>query len=383
MDRLDVVRVPSKSELQRFSNLLTEEKMRPLMDQLLENAAHAPVIIGLEEGLDLDAYFLDTTCVKTNIHYPVDWLLLRDGTRTLLQGILLIREHGLKNRMESPQEFMRQMNRLCIEMTHARRKAQGKKQRKATLRLMKRIVKSVRNHARKHRDLLDQHWSETDWTHAQAQQVIDRIDRILAILPQAQKQAHERIIGERQVPNDQKVVSIYETDTQVIVRGKAGAEVEFGNTLRLAETSQGLIVDWQLFKETACADSHQVQECVVRIEKAMDSKVKALCGDRGFDSEKNRQWLEEKEIYNGLCPRSPKELKKRMEEKEFASLQKRRSQTEGRIGILKNKFLGRPMRAKGFGNRQIAVAWCVLTHNLWCLARLRCQQEQQQELLVA
>lgn len=380
IDRLAVVQVPSKSELQRFSNLLPEQQMRSLMDQLFENAAHAPAIIGLEEGLDLDAYFLDTTCVKTNIHYPVDWLLLRNGTRTLLQGILLIREHGLKNRMESPEEFMRQMNRLCIEMTHARRKAQGKKQRKATLRLMKHMVDSVRNHARKHRNLLDQNWSETDWTHAQAQQVIDRIDRILAILPKAEKQAHERIIGERQVPNDQKVVSLYETDTQVIVRGKAGAEVEFGNTLRLAETSQGLIVDWQLFKETACADSRQVQECVTRIEKATKSKVRTLCGDRGFDSEKNRHWLKENEIINGICPRSPKELKKRMEEEKFAALQKRRSQTEGRIGILKNKFLGRPMRAKGFANRQVGVAWCVLTHNLWCLARLCCEQEQEKLL---
>jgi hypothetical protein len=37
--------------------------------------------------------------------------------------------------------------------------------------------------------------------------VIDRIDRILELLPQAEKQAHERIIGERQVANADKVVA--------------------------------------------------------------------------------------------------------------------------------------------------------------------------------
>ena len=380
IDRLVVVRVPSKSELQRFSAMVPEEKLRPLINQLIADAALAPDKIGLDEALDLDAYFLDTTCVKTNIHYPVDWVLLRDGTLTLLQATILIRRKGLKNRMESPEDFMRRMNRLCIQMTHTRRKADGKKQRKAVLRLMKRIVKTVKDHARKHRDLLDQEWEKTDWTRPLAQQVIDRIDGVLALLPQAEKQAHERIIGERQVANADKVVSLYETDTQIIVRGKAGAEVEFGNTLRLVETPQGLIVEWNLFKDSACADSAQLKDSVANIEKAIGVKVKAVCADRGFDSKENQLWLDESKIFNGICPRSPKDLKKRMEDPKFADLQKRRAQTEGRIGIVKNKFLGRPMRAKGFENRQMGVAWCVLTHNLWCLARLRCAQEQEQLL---
>jgi hypothetical protein len=53
-------------------------------------------------------------------------------------------------------------------------------------------------------------------------------------LPRAQKQAHERIIGERKVANAEKILSLYEPDIQVLVRGNAGAEVEFGNKLLLA-----------------------------------------------------------------------------------------------------------------------------------------------------
>jgi len=60
-----------------------------------------------------------------------------------------------------------------------------------------------------------------------------------------------------------------------------------------------------------------------------------------------------------------------MREERFARLQRRRAQTEGRIGILKREFLGRPMRAKGFVHRELALAWGVLTHNLWVFARLR------------
>lgn len=59
-----------------------------------------------------------------------------------------------------------------------------------------------------------------------------------------------------------------------------------------------------------------------------------------------------------------------MGEAHFVSLQRRRSQTEGRIAIFKNGFLGRPLLAKGFEHRELAVSWQVLTHNLWVLARL-------------
>lgn len=370
VDRLEVVRVPSKSELHRFAEWWPEAEVRALVDQLLQSAALAPVPLGLADPLDLDRYFLDTTCVKANIHYPVDWVLLRDGTRTLMKAVILIRGHGLKNRMEAPEAFLKQMNRLCIQMTHTRRQPDAKKERKRVLRLMKRMVKTVQAHAQKHRDLLDQAWAQTDWTRPQADQVIRRIDGVLALLPQAEQQAHERIIGERPVANDQKVVSLYETDTNVIVRGKAGAEVEFGNTLRLGETPQGLIVDWQLFQDSAPADSAQVQESVRRVERTLARKIKGVGADRGFDSAANRDWLQKKRIFNGICPRSPRELKARLGQRKFVSMQQRRSQTEGRIGIVKNQFLGRPLRVKGFAHRELAVTWGVLTHNLWVLARL-------------
>ena len=77
------------------------------------------------------------------------------------------------------------------------------------------------------------------------------------------------------------------------------------------------------------------------------------------------------------CARAkPAELSQRMKGKKFARLQRRRAQTEARIGILKQGFLGRPMRAKGFAHRELALAWGVLTHNLWMLAQAEEDQEE-------
>ncbi len=373
LEELAAVRVPGKSTLQDYAHWLPEETLRPMIEQLIR-AAHQPErASGLElaHAIELETVWLDSTCVKTNIHFPTDWVLLCDAVRTLMKATRLIRAHGLKHRMEPPEQFLKAMNRLSLQMTHARRAQDSQKQRKKVLRLMKRQVQVVAAHARRHRQLLDQEWKQTDWTRPQAERVLRRMDGVLNLLPQAQKQAHERIIGERKVNNSDKLLSLYETDTRVIVRGKAGAEVEFGNTLLLAEQQDGLIVDWQLHRDSAPSDARQLPESVARLEAGYGTGViRALGADRGFSSAANQALLAGKNIYDAICPKHPARLKERMGEERFVQLQRRRSQTEGRIGIFKNGFLGRPLRAKGFAHREVAVSWQVLTHNLWVLARL-------------
>ena len=241
---------------------------------------------------------------------------------------------------------------------------------------MKKLVKVVSRHARRHRELLDKEWEKTDWTRPQAQQVLGRIDQVLELLPRAQKQAHERIIGGRQVANAEKILSLYEPDIHVLVRGKAGAEVEFGNTVLLGEDRQGIILDYQIWKDPAPADVHLLVESLERVNAGLDRGVSAVAADRGFASKTNTTGLREAQIFDGLCPRSPEALQERMKEKRFVQMQKRRSQTEARISILQRGFLGRPMRAKGFAHRELAVAWGVLTHNLWMMARLRKKKEE-------
>ena len=67
---------------------------------------------------------------ERHIHFPVDWVLLRDAMRTLMRAAQLIRPHGLKHRMAPPEDFLRAMNRLSIQMTFARRQADTQKPRK-------------------------------------------------------------------------------------------------------------------------------------------------------------------------------------------------------------------------------------------------------------
>ena len=90
-----------------------------------------------------------------------------------------------------------------------------------------------------------------------------------------------------------------------------------------------------------------------------------------MESEHNIEVLAKKGIENGICPKSPMELREKMSEESYAAGQRRRASTEGRIAIFKNKILGGILRAKGFSHRRRAVAWGVLAHNLWVLGRLQ------------
>ncbi len=116
--------------------------------------------------------------------------------------------------------------------------------------------------------------------------------------------------------NADKLLSIYEDDVHVIVRHKSGAEVEFGNTLLLAEQDDGLIVDWKLFRDQAPADSRLLQNSHKRIAANLGIDIKLIAGD--------------------------------------------------------------PMRQKGFEHRDIHMGQSVLSHNLWVLARLKLARGQTQ-----
>src|SRR6266852_221559 len=63
LSQVDMVRVPSKSTLQRYDVWWPQAEVRRLSDQLLALGAAAPQSLHLPETVDLESAFLDTTCL--------------------------------------------------------------------------------------------------------------------------------------------------------------------------------------------------------------------------------------------------------------------------------------------------------------------------------
>jgi len=159
--QIDQVKVFAKSTSHRFENWLKAQSVRQINDRLIALSIvppaneGAPLPFHLKAPIVLEDAFFDSTCVKTTMHFPTDWVLLRDAVRTLVKGTICIRKAGLKHRMpQAPHDFLRDMNKLCMGMSAQRRAKDGKKARKAILRQMKQLTRRVGDHAQAHLDAL-------------------------------------------------------------------------------------------------------------------------------------------------------------------------------------------------------------------------------------
>lgn len=391
LPELGGIRVPGKSTLQRYGQWLPLERMEKVLGELLAAASdeQRAGCMGLEREMDTSCVWVDVTCLKACIHFPTDWVLLRDAVRTVVKCILTIRRHGLRHRMGAPEQFLGTVNALSMRMAAAGRRGRpgGKKERKAVLRLLKKLTRVVEGHGKRYRKLLDEHWRESDLrTRAEAEVILRRLDNVLGKLPEARRQAHERIIGGRKIANKEKMLSLYEEDVHVIVRGKAGAEVEFGNGLFLGESPEGFIVDHELRQEMPPDDGRWLRQRLpgLRAKCGCNAWELTACADRGFDSALTTDCLKQEKVVNAVCPRNAAEMARRCaEEPGFKDLLRRRGGTEARIAIVKNVFLDGVPRAKGFERRQVQVSWAVLTHNLWVVARLALAAKAKEKLLAA
>lgn len=372
---MDRIETPSHSTLERYEKMVSPEILQKLIAHLNHAAALPSDVsgvqtLGLETAVELGVEYVDATALKARVHHPVDWLLLRDAVRTLTLAIIQVRKYGILSRMpKAPQDYLCAMNKLCIQMTHARRTKDAKKIRKKALRAMKKQLRIVAELSRGHLEKLRKQGASKGLRVATLLMLEQKFTAILDQVDAIIRQAHERIIGERPVANKDKTLSLYEPDMHVIVRGKAGAEVEFGNTLFLAEQADGLVIDWHLYEDQAPADSRMLPAHLERMENENGIALQSLTGDRGFDSADNVKRIGNK-IQNNICPRNVERLNERLGNKEFRKHQVRRAQTEARIAIVMHGFLGSPARKWGYTNKARLCAWAILAHNLWVLARL-------------
>lgn len=377
VNTLEGAKTPSKSTIQRMEHLFCNEDIGAFIHHLnkeISDPVNSEKLLNDTAAIEIKDIYADSTCVKANIHHPIDWLLFRDAVITLNGSIKLIRAQGLLHRMAEPDSFVKEVNRLTIAMTQASRNRNGKKDRKRIFRTMKRLLKKVERHAHRYYEILNKNWLITNWTEKQAQQVLERMSNVIEQIPAIIEIAHTRIISEKKAGNAEKILSLYEKNIHVIKRGKMDADVEFGNGLYLAEQTDGIIVDWDFFKDRPASDAKTLKDSIRRIKE--NYCLESFATDRGFNSKGNDKFIEDEKLFNATCPRNPEELSIKMKDEKFRNAQKRRAQTEGRIGIFKNKFIGKKITRKGYENRRSKILWSILTHNVWVIARKALANEQ-------
>ena len=122
-----------------------------------------------------------------------------------MKATLVIRQHGLKARLEEPPEFLKRMNLLSMKMTQARRTKKSKVSAQGGVGGMRKLSKIIQEHAERHLEVLAERWKSTSLSQGEVKQIQKRMEGVLEKLPAAIKQ-DERIIGESGVITDWELV---------------------------------------------------------------------------------------------------------------------------------------------------------------------------------
>jgi len=114
---------------------------------------------------------------------------------------------------------------------------------------------------------------------------------VKTLLPQILLQTKSRVLDGKYVPSNEKVVSIFEGHTDIIVKGRR--EVEFGHKVFLTAGKTGLILDCKV-AEGNPSDSAQFQTMIKRQIEVFGRSPRQTTADGGFASKKNVEEAKEK-----------------------------------------------------------------------------------------
>ena len=232
----------------------------------------------------------DSFVAETNIHYPTESSLIRDGLRKVLQMCAAIativgdrgwRQH--QHLYQKVKSLTRQIDRI------AARKGTGYQQRLQRLyRELLGLTETVLERADQLRERLrnkEKASGEVLALDAQLKVFLERTHHVCGT-------ARRRVLQGENVPNAEKLFSIFETHTQLYKRGKAAEPVQFGRQVLVYEDGAGFIAHAYLLPRDA--DDHDVVVQQTRVlQERLGGRIRRASFDRGFHSPENQRQLAE------------------------------------------------------------------------------------------
>jgi transposase, IS5 family len=315
-----------------------------------------------EELISGEKQRMDTTVYETNIHYPTDSSLLWDSFRTVARLIRAIQKElpqlGFDHRFHD-----KKVKKLATFIARNGSSKSKKTQRKVkqTYATLIQRVSWIHGVGRQVEDCLDP-----------AGYTVEQLSHYLPLVARIVDQADRRVLKGQTVPPDEKLYSLFEAHTELIVRGKAGKPIEFGHKILVAQTGEKFIHHYAVM-EKRIDDKELLMPAVKAHKKLFGHYPDVLSTDKGFyESMKQIAGLEEKIPVVSIAKKGRRNQAEYERETSDAFIegQRFRAGSEGSISVLKRAFKLGKCFFKGFKNYAASVGFAVLCHNLVLLTRL-------------
>jgi IS5 family transposase len=276
----------------------------------------------------------DAFVAETNIHYPTESSLIRDGIRKVSEvAVLLAGLAGVSGwrQHEHLTKKVKKLARQCDRI--ANRKGPGYQER------LKAPYGRLLDEAEKILDRAEEleHQARRGRDSDERTALVEKLAHYRGLTERVCDTARRRVLEGEQVPNEEKLFSIFEPETQLFKRGKAGEPVQFGHLVFVVEDAVGFVCEYRVLGK-----GEQERDIVVpemrALQKRLRGKIKKASFDRGFHSPENQEQLAK--IVEHVClPMTGKKKSQRQQEdasEEFHAARQRHPGIESAIGALQS-----------------------------------------------
>jgi len=358
--RIDSGSMMDYSTFCRLRNAITPETWQNINQTLAEYAV-------TQEAISPDSLRLDTTAVETNIHWPTDSSLLVDVFGAVKRALDKARELGVPE-LEGRRFHLNAVRKIGLHIIRkGGRKGVAVEDLKPLYKRLIRLIEDILSTAGTIAECLR---GASESSGVRDESLVARLVEFQLLGAQVVSQSRRRVLKGESVPNDEKLFSVFEPHTELLIRGKAGKPIEFGHMIQIQQVKEKFITAYAVYDRkpvepellTTALDSHR---------SLFGVDASCLAADKGYFEQDTLNKLEERIDLVSIGKkgkRTPDQLE-REHDPAFRHAQRFRAGVEGTISYLKRVLGLSRCFTKGWEHFQATVGASIFTHNLLILAR--------------
>jgi IS5 family transposase len=363
--RIGAEKVPDAKTLGRLGQVVGADVVADLHRCLVEIAVQNKVVIGRRMRVD-------TTVVETNIHYPTDSSLLGDGARVLTRVMKKVEQAAgglvrqVRNRMRTVRKKV-----VAIALAARQKGAAGEEKRRNLYKGLLSVTRKIVHQAKRVMSEVDQFGERKQ---KQFSGLRNQLAAMAGRVEQVAQQTRARVWG-GDTKFEEKLVSVFEPQTEIIRKGKASKPTEFGKLVKVQEAENQIVTHYEVYEERP-ADSALLVQAAELHQQRLGTVPRLVAADAGFYSQANEKRLQEMGVKNVSVPnRNTRREQRRSHQKKrsFQQGQRWRTGCEGRISVLKRRHGLNRCRYRGQSGMRRWVGLGVIADNLinmgLCLAK--------------
>ena len=330
-------------ELSLPEEALAPERKRKTKQPTRAKASH----IHVEPPTHKGKLIVDATCAPADIKYPTDLGLLNHA-REILEKIIDVLHQPHIGSLQKPRTYRNQARKAYLSIS---------KQRKTSGKAIRRAVRKQLSYVARNLKTIQAQMAHTPLTVLSRRQY-----RRLLVISELYRQQREMFKNKKHTIAD-RIVSIDQPHVRPIVRGKAGAAVEFGAKIAVSLIDGYTHIEsmqWDNFNE-----AKTLQGTIEAYKQRFGYYPEAVLADQLYRNRENLQYCKKLGIRMsgpklGRPPKEGRKAAQRQERQDAAQ----RNEIEGKFGEGKRKFgLGR-IQARLANTSQTVIALQFLVMNL-------------------